>query len=679
MVYETSYGTGQKPFSPDQNRGKWEKPTDYLFACFGLALKLDLFTASYWFFFDMGIFGMLPYFVYMVIYLVPILVIHSFMGQFSSSGFISAFRLSPFFKGTCNYIYKIYKKYIKIFTGMGYVSGFLTLSMLIYYGIFAAVPLVFIINSLRPTMPWSCEGMNSWHNQSSDRSTVGNINYIYLNYNLYLWFILQICNVTDGKESLDSEYSDLNETFYIKILDVPSVMYFQSHFEKMEYLDSYSLSDQGYELSWHFVGYFVLVWGLIALIFYKFSETAKFGKLSRYMVLGTLGLLLVCLVRFLFLPGAINGLLRYVTPHRQDLGGIGSTFIMVLNAFGAGWGSVMTLSSFNKFQTNIMAYSWIISFGQVFIYILFGMVTFMLEHYFEGFYLNIYFIIFLINYLLNLFNAEVKVATYDTHVMSHWMLYLSSASVLASMEWANLWTFIYYTMLLMASLTVMTTQIFTILQSLFDEFEQLRARKQEVTFGLIGGLALCSFLFCTNHGITCFSALSLDSIFSHSVLHLLLLLVVLWIYGRVRFQRDIEFMLGQPFASWKVFILRFISPIILCFTLVGHRFLKFFIAKIISFSYQLMGIFVASFEHSYSSVLVLVLALFLLGLPLFAIPGYGLYYLYQSSGTFCERFKRTCRPTDWYPVDTEDRQRYEEFVGNSEMTHQLFEVTEEVN
>ncbi|XP_017029551.1 sodium- and chloride-dependent glycine transporter 1 [Drosophila kikkawai] len=600
MVYETSYGTGQKPFSPDQNRGKWEKPTDYLFACFGLALKLDLFTASYWFFFDMGIFGMLPYFVYMVIYLVPILVIHSFMGQFSSSGFISAFRLSPFFKG------------------MGYVSGFLTLSMLIYYGIFAAVPLVFIINSLRPTMPWSCEGMNSWHNQSSDRST--------------------ICNVTDGKESLDSEYSDLNETFYIKILDVPSVMYFQSHFEKMEYLDSYSLSDQGYELSWHFVGYFVLVWGLIALIFYKFSETAKFGKLSRYMVLGTLGLLLVCLVRFLFLPGAINGLLRYVTPHRQDLGGIGSTFIMVLNAFGAGWGSVMTLSSFNKFQTNIMAYSWIISFGQVFIYILFGMVTFMLEHYFE----------------------EVKVATYDTHVMSHWMLYLSSASVLASMEWANLWTFIYYTMLLMASLTVMTTQIFTILQSLFDEFEQLRARKQEVTFGLIGGLALCSFLFCTNHGITCFSALSLDSIFSHSVLHLLLLLVVLWIYGRVRFQRDIEFMLGQPFASWKVFILRFISPIILCFTL-------------------LMGIFVASFEHSYSSVLVLVLALFLLGLPLLAIPGYGLYYLYQSSGTFCERFKRTCRPTDWYPVDTEDRQRYEEFVGNSEMTHQLFEVTEEVN
>ncbi|XP_043646622.1 sodium- and chloride-dependent neutral and basic amino acid transporter B(0+)-like [Drosophila teissieri] len=99
MIYETSYDTGLKPFSPFLKRGKWEKPTDYLFACFGLALKLDIFVASYWFFFDMGIFAMMPYLVYMVIYLVPIMVIHSFMGQFSSSGFISAFRLSPFFKG----------------------------------------------------------------------------------------------------------------------------------------------------------------------------------------------------------------------------------------------------------------------------------------------------------------------------------------------------------------------------------------------------------------------------------------------------------------------------------------------------------------------------------------------------------------------------------------------------
>ncbi|XP_016998140.2 sodium- and chloride-dependent glycine transporter 1-like [Drosophila takahashii] len=590
MVYETSYGTGLKPFSPDLNRGKWDKPTDYIFACFGLALKLDVFAASYWFFFELGILGILPYFVYMVIYLVPIMVIHSFMGQFSSSGFISAFRISPFFKG------------------MGYVSGFLTISMLIYYSIFAAIPLMFMVNSLRPTLPWSCEGMKSWFNESSWQTT--------------------ICNMTEVFNEYDNETS-----YFGSVAHVPSALYFENHFESKEI----GYPDEDYELSWHFVGFFALVWTMIAFIFYKFPDTAQFGKFIRYMVIGTLALLLVCFGRFLFLPGALNGLNRYMTPKLEHLAmGSGSTFIMVLHAFGAGWGSAIALSSFNGFRTNIMSYSWIISFGQVFIYIMFGLVSFMLDHYFK------------------------ELADASTYVHKDWLLYLSSASVISTMGWANMWTFIYYTMLLMAALIVMSTQIFTLLQSLFDEFEKLRERKRDVTFGLIGGLALCSFFFCTNHGISFFFAIGCDSIFSHSLLHLLLILVVLWIYGRERFQRDIEFMLGQPFASWKIFILRFIAPIFLVISL-------------------LIGIVVFLAEHFHFSVVVFVLSILLVWLPILAIPGYGFYYLFQSTGTFCDRFKRACRPTDWYPLEMEHRQQYEVAVGNTEMTHQLFEVTEEVN
>ncbi|XP_037711634.1 sodium- and chloride-dependent neutral and basic amino acid transporter B(0+)-like [Drosophila subpulchrella] len=587
MVYETSYGTGLKPFSPDLNRGKWEKPTDYIFACFGLALKLDVFAASYWYFFELGILGILPYFVYMVIYLVPIMVIHSFMGQFSSSGFISAFRVSPFFKG------------------MGYVSAFLTISMLIYYSIFAAIPLLFMINSFRPTLPWSCEGFKSWHNVSGGKST--------------------ICNIT---EIFDENINDTD--FYSTALHVPSVLYFENHFS-----EEIGYPEQKFELSWHFLGLFLLSWAIVALIFYKFSETEKFGKFIRHMVIGTLVLLLVCFVRFLFLPGALLGLNKYMTLDLEHLAmGSISSFIIALQAFGAGWGSVIALSSFNGFKTDIMSYSWIISFGQIFIFIMFGMVSFMLDHYFR----------------------ELDDAT--TYVMKDWLLFLSGASVISTMGWANLWTFIYYTMLFMAALIVMTTQIFTILQSLFDEFEKLRERKQEVTFGLIGGLALCSLIFCSNHGMSFFFGLGSDALVSHSLLHLLLILVVLWIYGRTRFQRDIEFMLGQPFASWKVFILRFIVPIILVLCLlvgIGFTFISHF------------------------SAVIIVISFILVWLPILAIPGYGFYYLFQSTGTFCDRFRRTCRPTDWYPVEMEHRQQYEEAVGNTEMTHQLFEVTEEVN
>ncbi|XP_070853507.1 sodium- and chloride-dependent neutral and basic amino acid transporter B(0+)-like isoform X6 [Drosophila suzukii] len=554
MVCETSYDTGKKVFSPDLNRGKWEKPTDYIFACVGLAMKMDVFDFMYYLLSDMGILGILPYFVYVVIYLAPIIFIHSFMGQFSSCGFISAFRLSPFFKD--------------LILGMGYLSVFLTLSMLNYYSIYAALPLLFIINSFRPTLPWSCEGLKSWFNATSGRST--------------------ICNETNnGERSKIKNATD-------KELHVPSVIFFDSFFDGLREKGGIPEIDDAYELSWHFVILFALVWGVIAFIFHKFSDTAKFGKFLRYMVTCTLILLLVCFVRFLFLPGDLSWLGKYIAPKPNNWSlGTASTFFIAIQAFGAGWGSVIALSSFNGFKTNIMSYSWIISIGQIFIFITFGLVSCMLEQHFR----------------------ELADAS-DKRVLNVWLMFLSSASALSTMGWPNLWTIIYYTTLLMAAVISI-------------------------------------------HGITYFCSFYSDAAISNILLHLLLLLVVLWIYGQQHFQRDVEFMLGQPFASWKIYILRYIAPCILLICMP-------------------IGIGWSIEDHSYVSMEFLVMCIVVVWLPTLAIPGYGFYILSQNTGSFWERLRRTCRPTDWYPVEMEHRQKYEDTVGNTE-AHQLVEVTEEVN
>jgi len=115
------------------------------------------------------------------------------------------------------------------------------------------------------------------------------------------------------------------------------------------------------------------------------------------MILSSLVLLLICLARFLFLPGALDGLTHFVKPHRDSLShGSFLMTVVVLQAFGSGWGSVMSLSSFNSFKTNIMSYSWIIAFGQTLVYILFGLVTFILQHYFRGEYLLYIYLIYII-------------------------------------------------------------------------------------------------------------------------------------------------------------------------------------------------------------------------------------------------------------------------------------------
>ncbi|ALC40103.1 CG33296, partial [Drosophila busckii] len=586
MVYETSYESGRRPFKPDLQRGKWDKPTDYIVACLGLALKNDILTISYWFFFDMGLFGILPYYLYMVIYLVPILVIHSFMGQFSSSGFISAFRVSPFFKG------------------MGYVSLALSIASLMYYSIFAIVPLLFILNSLRPTLPWSCEAAKSWGNLTtvSPRSIAL---CAYLSFPLFRSLLVSL---------------------------------FSNHFEHLD-THEYDMPNYSLELSWPIFLYALLVWGILAFIFTKFAGTEKFGKLLRYMIIIVVVLMTICLGRFLFLPGAMDGLLHYVKPRMDSmLEGSSIMPIVVLQAFGSGWGTVMSLSSHNDFKTNIMNYSWIIGFGQILIYILFGMVSMMLDHYYT-----------------NQIPENLSV-----FVDSHWMLYLSSATALASLELPHMWTILYYTMLLLGSLTVMSTQIFTIVSSLLDEFEWLRERRQQLTYSLLGILAVGSMFFCTNHGFMYFSAVMIDAIITHSLLHLLLLLAVLWVYGRERFQRDIEFMLGEPFASWKIFILRLLAPIFLLYSL-------------------LIGVIISKVEHVFSSSFVMIMSIFLVLIPLLYVPGYGFYIMLQNTGRFCDRFRRACRPNDWYPIEMETRQKYEELVGNSDITHQLYEVTEDVD
>lgn len=58
-------------------------------------------------FYFLLVFAILPYLICMALYVVPIFIIQSFLGQFSSTGFVSALRLSPLFKGKCKYYLKV--------------------------------------------------------------------------------------------------------------------------------------------------------------------------------------------------------------------------------------------------------------------------------------------------------------------------------------------------------------------------------------------------------------------------------------------------------------------------------------------------------------------------------------------------------------------------------------------
>uniref|UniRef100_A0A0A1XKM1 Sodium-and chloride-dependent neutral and basic amino acid transporter B(0+) n=2 Tax=Zeugodacus cucurbitae TaxID=28588 RepID=A0A0A1XKM1_ZEUCU len=604
MVYESSYDSGRMPHKPDLTRGYWAAPSDFIYTCISLGFRMDVMSMGWFIYQHMGG-AIIHYIICMCLFVVPIIVIQSFLGQFSSSGFISVFRISPIFKG------------------LGYISLGVNLAVLTYYSMFAAVPLLYFFHSMRPTLPWSCEGMEKWFINSTEVE------------------VEHSCKMKDVVE-LNASMVKSNDSYKYIGYEVPSVLFFNSIFGGDDLMENYE-NHSPFMFSWELLLCTLLTWGIVAGAFYRFYNTDLMSKFLRYTIWASLVLLVIAVIRFLFLSLDFKYIFSFFIASPRELAeSIPNTLLFIVSAFGPGWGSIIALASFNRFKTNIMNFSWLICVGQMCIFMAYGILTHIIQGYFHS--------------ITEHYDEVDNLYVYVNH---HWSLYLSSGSVLATMSWPNLWSLLFFAMLALMALITMITSLFSIFQSVFDEFEILRSRRTEVTFGTIGILAVLSLYTCSNHGVIFFSAMSMDSLFTQTSLNLLLLLVVLWIYGRVRFQRDIEFMLAQRFSTWKVNVLRFVAPICLVLLL-------------------LVSLFAAYFEHSVASIVVHLAAVFLIVLPWLYLPGYMIYVLLQTTGPFRMRFRRCCRPLDWYPLEMEERQRYEEAMGNMDITHQLSQMEDEI-
>lgn len=104
--------------------------------------------------------------------------------------------------------------------------------------------------------------------------------------------------------------------------------------------------------------------------------------------------------------------------------------------------------------------------------------------------------------------------------------------------------------------------------------------------------------------------------------------------------------------------------------------MKFFFLFLIQLLFLLLSIqelYYASDILFLESVLILTVKF----LPWICIPGYIIYKLSNTTGTLYYRFKKCLWPNDWYPVDAIYRQRYEETLGTSDISHQLVTMKSE--
>ncbi|XP_055375597.1 sodium-dependent proline transporter-like isoform X2 [Condylostylus longicornis] len=426
----------------------------------------------------------------LLLFSIPIFFVQSFLGQFSSTGSLSVFRVSPLFKG------------------LGYSILLVNLITSSYYTMITSIPLIYIISSFHPTIPWmSCE--NTVHNCTT-------------NYHF------------EDDNEVWNPFKFLWQPTENKLLPAKSYFSWVTHASK----------DFTFSISWQIALANVFVWILIGVIVVKGIEFI--GKVIRYAVVTLLIFLTIIFMRLLFTDGVWTGILLFFTPKFPDLIMWMIGPMVALTTFGSGWGITLTLASYNHFHEDIEKYSIIINFGHMILLMIGGIISSIIN---------------------SSITAEKSLLLHLFRNNPIGYVYIVNAYFFGTLELPNFWCFLFFAMVFCCEFVTCILQVLTITTAIFDEFEPIRIYKKEFTFALVGLLALGSAIFCLSVGLhLAASLMSSAGIFTYFICFTELM-IVSWIYGKDKFFKDIEFLLMKPYAKWKFIVLRYVTPTILLYTL----------------------------------------------------------------------------------------------------------------
>nr|XP_016945902.1 sodium- and chloride-dependent glycine transporter 1 [Drosophila suzukii]XP_016945903.1 sodium- and chloride-dependent glycine transporter 1 [Drosophila suzukii]XP_036678006.1 sodium- and chloride-dependent glycine transporter 1 [Drosophila suzukii] len=563
----SAYDTLERPYRHDKSRGRWAKSVDFYFASCTLAFSSLIFSELSTFGILHGgwLFFIIAYLMGMFFYSLPIFLIQAFLGQFSSSGSISAFRVAPIFKG------------------IGYAILLLNLGTLTYYCIGAVVPLIYTVNSLHKVLPWmSCN--NTWNTKE--------------------------CSLHDNYDEND-----------YRVDPHSTVEFFRST------IASTQEGSNPMSISWSMLIGVLAIWLVVLALLYK--PVAFIGKALRCFCILMFGFFVaVFLYVVIHEQVTFDTLQYYWLPQVDSLDSILATvrtaLLMAGVALGPGWGSIITLSSYNNFRSDAERLSFWVCLTHITIGLM-GLLCCNVAH----------------------DHFEDHVGMMPLHVdEKHHMqfLYLCFSYLFGRFTTTpNLWSFLFFGMIFLSELCALIIQMMSVITALFDEFETMRSKRTIVISSLVFCLTASSVYFCTQLGFSQLTQLPNLAVFTHVFISGVLLLMTTWVYGRVRFQCDLQFMLGKTISSFKIFFIRFVTPIFLGLCL-----------------FQLTYLFSRDRIHD-------VLIYMSQGLIILTAISYMVYKVCRTNGGWRQRLQQCLAPHDWHPVDADNRRFYEEIMGISEM------------
>ncbi|KAK3878040.1 hypothetical protein Pcinc_009757 [Petrolisthes cinctipes] len=558
-------------------REQWANKREFLLTCISMAVGVgNVWRFPFVALENGGGAFLIPYILVLIFIGKPLYYLEFCIGQFSSFGPIKVWQLSPAFKG------------------VGCAQAFCTWIVATYYVSLMAMCVYYFFASFSSILPWSSCGP---------------------------WASPYCVDINSNSTFV------LNDTAQAI---TPSEEYFMNQVLKID--PEGFKNGLGYP-DWHMAGCLLTSWILIFVVqawgVKSSGKAAYFTAFFPYIVLFTI------LIRGATLPGAMKGVLFFITPRWEKLIDPGVWYAAVDQAFfslSVGFGIVVMLSSYNGFRNNVYNDATIISLADTLTSLLAGFTTFAI-----------------LGNLAEELGVEVQNVVKGGGTA---LAFVSFPDALARFQVApQVFSVLFFLMMFTLGLGSAIPYTGVIITAICDQFPHLI--KWQVTLGVCISGMLVGILYTIPQGQYILTLLNHYAggvpIFALMIFELV---GVVWVYGLPRLLKDIEFMLNRKTGMyWKV-----------CWGVFNPLFLiVVFIYSQATASPLKYGSYV--FDDVATGIGIGIATMAILMVPLMFLVQLYQTHISNDSPSIINSLGKVFRPAyDWGPKDSILNQEYHQFL-----------------
>ncbi|XP_068620782.1 sodium- and chloride-dependent glycine transporter 1-like [Battus philenor] len=540
----------------EQSHERWGSQLEYVLSCLGYAVGIgNIWRFPYLCYRNGGGAFLIPYLITLIICGIPLVYLETTLGQFASAGCISVFNINPLFKGA------------------GYAMIVMNIIAMTYFSAIMSYPLFYIYNSFQSPLPWqTCN--NSWN---TERCT-------------------QITGNSTVLTSTESITTPEDEFFHIRLLQM-----------------STGIHEIG-GIVWPVFWCNFICWVLVYLCICNGVKSV--GKIVYFTVMFPYVVLFALFIRGVTLPGAQQGILYYILPDWSQLKNPKvwiDAATQIFYSLGPGWGGLISMASFNKFNYDNLRSSVIIPLVNSGTSVWAGFVVFS---------------------VLGFAAERAGVPVGDVATAGPGLAFITYPATVTMMPAPNFWAVTFFVMLFFLGIDSMFVTIEAVIAGVMDEYPKLQRRKKLITLMTCLALFSISIICNTKGGIHVLRLLD-----SHvatvcvPTVCIMELIAAVYTYGPKKLSSDVLFMTGKPLNHIWIFLWKYLLPVLLLLVAIS-------------------SLREASGFGGWCVALASVVC----------IPIYATRIIYKSRGPMLQRIKENCRPNaNWGPAETELRKRWNSF------------------